>query len=127
VRKALNVDFPGTAYEEPWKLYDLELDVPLDRNEAHVFLLEDGGMFAVRLEGDVWRVLSNVPDVLNRLPRGTETGEVVWESDFGISHRAAARFHIGHTCLAGDAAHIHSGLGARGAKSHELRALGHFW
>ena len=114
VRKALGVDFLGSAYEEPWKLYDIELDVPLDRDEAHVFLLDDGGMFVVRLEEDVWRVLGNVPDLLDRLPEGTQTGRVVWESDFGISHRVAARFSAGRACLAGDAAHIHSGLGARG-------------
>jgi 2-polyprenyl-6-methoxyphenol hydroxylase-like FAD-dependent oxidoreductase len=114
VRKALGVDFLGSAYEEPWKLYDLELDVPLDRDEAHVFLLNDGGMFVVRLADDVWRVLGNVPDLLDRLPSGTRTGRVVWESDFGISHRVAARFGVGRVCLAGDAAHIHSGLGARG-------------
>lgn len=114
VRKALGVDFQGAAYEEPWKLYDIELDLPLVRDEAHVFLLPDGGMFLVRLEGDVWRVIGNVPDMLDRLPQGTQTGRVEWESDFGISHRVAARFRVGRACLAGDAAHIHSGLGARG-------------
>lgn len=114
VRKALGVGFDGAAYEEPWKLYDIELDLPLDRDEAHVFLLPDGGMFVVRLEGDVWRVIGNVPDLLARLPEGTRTGRIEWESDFGISHRVAARFSRGRVCLAGDAAHIHSGLGARG-------------
>lgn len=56
----------------------------------------------------------NSPDLLNRLPQGTRTGKIEWESDFGISHRLAKHFQKGRVCLAGDAAHIHSGLGARG-------------
>ncbi len=114
VRETLGIGFVGSAYEEAWQLFDVALDVPLPRNEAHAFLLEDGAMFMVRLEDDVWRVLGNVPDLLNRLPQDTRTGKIEWESDFGISHRIAENFQKGCACLAGDAAHIHSGLGARG-------------
>ncbi len=113
VRKALGVDFPGSAFEEPWRLYDLVLDTPLAPDEAHAFLLDGGAAFAVRLHGDVWRLLGNVPDLPERLPE-TTAGRVTWESDFGISHRLAERLQVGAACLAGDAAHIHSGLGARG-------------
>lgn len=113
VRKALGVGFPGSTFEEPWRLFDVVLDTPLAPDEAHAFLLDGGAAFAVRLSGDVWRVLGNVPDLLERLP-GTEAGRIDWESDFGISHRIAERFRVGVACLAGDAAHIHSGLGARG-------------
>ncbi len=113
VRQALGVGFPGSAFEEPWRLYDLALDTPLAPNEAHAFFLDDGAAFTVRLHGDVWRLLGNVSDLPARLP-GTTAGRVEWESDFGISHRVAERFQVGAACLAGDAAHIHSGLGARG-------------
>lgn len=114
VREKLDIGFPGSAYEEAWQLYDMALDVPLPRDEAHAFLLDGGAMFMVRLEDDVWSVLGNVPDLLNHLPPDTRTGKVEWESDFGISHRLAEHFQKGCVCLAGDAAHIHSGLGARG-------------
>ncbi len=116
VRQAVGIDFDGDAYPEPWRLYDIELDLPLPRDEAHVLLLDDGAVFTVRLEDDVWRVLGNVPDLLSRLPKGTHVGEIVWQSDFEISNRLAARFQYPGTSifLAGDAAHIHSGLGARG-------------
>ena len=67
VRKSLGIGFPGTSYEEPWRLYDLELDTPLPRHEASAFLLNYGGMFMVRIHHEVWRVLGNVPDLLNRL------------------------------------------------------------
>lgn len=113
-REKLGIGFLGSAYAEAWQLFDVALDVPLPRDEAHAFLLEDGAMFMVRLEDDVWRVLGNVPDLLNRLPQDTRTGKIEWESDFGISHRLAEHFQKDCACLAGDAAHIHSGLGARG-------------
>lgn len=113
VRKALGVDFPGTSFEEPWRLYDLVLDTPLAADEAHAFLLDGGAAFAVRLRDDIWRLLGNVSNLPERLP-DTTAGRVAWESDFGISHRIAERLQVGSICLAGDAAHIHSGLGARG-------------
>jgi 2-polyprenyl-6-methoxyphenol hydroxylase-like FAD-dependent oxidoreductase len=90
------------------------LDTPLAPDEAHAFLLDGGAAFAVRLHDDVWRLLGNVSDLPSRLPTGTTAGRIDWESDFGISHRVAERFQVGRVCLAGDAAHIHSGLGARG-------------
>jgi len=114
VRTSLGIPFVGSSFDEPWKLYDLELDPPLDRNEAHAFLLEGGGMFVVRLDDRLWRVIGNLPDLLERLPKGTTVGQLAWESDFGISSRLAERFREGCAYLAGDAAHIHSGLGARG-------------
>lgn len=115
VRESLQIDFPGTSYEEPWHLYDVELSTPLNRNEAHAFMLDDGAVFMVRLKDDVWRVLGNVPDLLKRLPKGSETGKVHWDSDFGISHRVAETFQVqDNIFIGGDAAHIHSGLGARG-------------
>lgn len=114
VRKSLGIPFSGSRFDEPWKLYDIELDTPLERDEAHIFLLEAGGMFVVRLDDVSWRVISNAPDPLERLPRGTVPGEIAWESDFGISSLLVDRLHEGNVYLAGDAAHIHSGLGARG-------------
>lgn len=114
VRTSLNIPFTGSRFDEPWALYDLELDPPLDRNEAHAFLLEGGGMFMVRLDDRLWRVIGNLPDLLEHLPKGTTVGQIAWESGFGISSRLAERFQEGCAYLAGDAAHIHSGLGARG-------------
>jgi len=114
VREQLGIGFPGSAFEEAWRLYDVALDVPLAHNEAHAFLYDDGAMFMVRLEDDIWRVLGNIPNLFNHLPQGTRVGNIAWESDFDISHRMAEHFQNGCACLAGDAAHIHSGLGARG-------------
>jgi 2-polyprenyl-6-methoxyphenol hydroxylase-like FAD-dependent oxidoreductase len=68
VRQALGIAFDGETYAERWSLYDVELTLSLPPDEASILLLDDGGLFLVRLEGDVWRVLGNVPRPLERLP-----------------------------------------------------------
>lgn len=114
VREELGIGFPGTAYPELWQLYDLELDLPLDPDEGHVFMLDDGGMFVVRLAGTLWRVIGSRPDLLDHLPPGTTVGRIEWQSAFRIAHRIAGRLRDGRVCLGGDAAHLHSPLGGRG-------------
>jgi 2-polyprenyl-6-methoxyphenol hydroxylase-like FAD-dependent oxidoreductase len=51
---------------------------------------------------------------LDALPAGTVCGDVLWQSHFHIAHRVAERAGVGRVLLGGDAAHIHSPLGARG-------------
>ncbi|MEM7485481.1 MAG: FAD-dependent monooxygenase [Bacteroidota bacterium] len=113
-RKSLDLSFDGSVMNDPWNLYDLELDLPLNRDEGHIFLLDGGAVFTVRLKDDVWRVIGNVDGLLDHLPKGTTTGKIIWDSDFGISHRVIEQFRHQNVFFGGDAAHIHSGLGARG-------------
>jgi 3-(3-hydroxy-phenyl)propionate hydroxylase len=114
VRQTLGIPFEGTSGDEPWKLYDVELDLPLEPDQAHVFLLDDGAMFVVRHALNIWRVLGTGPDLLGALPKGTQIGSIQWESDFSIDNRVAQRFSRDAVYLAGDAAHTHAGIGARG-------------
>jgi 2-polyprenyl-6-methoxyphenol hydroxylase-like FAD-dependent oxidoreductase len=114
VRETLGIRFRGRRRGADWRLYDVALETPLHPDEAHVFLLDGGSLVLIRLAGSVWRVVGNVADLLGRLPAGTRTGEVEWESEFGDGHRVAERFQDGNACLAGDAAHVHFPLGARG-------------
>lgn len=93
VRQEMGIGFPGSAYDEPWRLYDIELDTPLPPDEGNAFLLEDGAMLVLNIHGDIWRVIGSVPDPLRRLPRthrwaawsGRRTSASVtdWQSAFG--------------------------------------------
>lgn len=115
VRKSLGISFEGEAYDEPWYIYDVELDdVPVPHDDANIVIHDRGGMFMVRHYDDLWRVLGNVPNMLTQLPCGTKIGKIHWESTFGIANRVAGRFANPPFYLAGDAAHVHSGIGARG-------------
>ncbi|MDB5295710.1 MAG: 2-polyprenyl-6-methoxyphenol hydroxylase [Phycisphaerales bacterium] len=130
-RHALGVGFDGSAFDRPWHLADVPLDTPLAEDRAHIFFLDDGFLFCLRVVGDavaraapaagakpavgpVWRVMGNVADPAARLPVGRATGPAVWASTFRIAHRVADRLRVGRVYLAGDAAHVHSPVGARG-------------
>lgn len=114
VRQALGLAFPGDELPEPWQLWDLHLATPLDPDRVHLFLLPDGFLFALRVREDIWRVIGNSTAPLDALPAGTVCGDVLWQSHFHIAHRVAERAGVGRVLLGGDAAHIHSPLGARG-------------
>lgn len=114
VRHALGVDFAGSAPPEPWQLWDLRLRTSLDRQRAHIGLQPDGFLFQMHLQAGVWRVIGNGADPLAQLLGDSVPGEVVWQSQFHVAHRLAGKFSVGRVALGGDAAHIHSPLGARG-------------
>ena len=114
VREVLGIPFEGSAFPEPWPLYDIHLNDPLDFETAHVSLVKRGLVFVLGLKRGLWRVFADVPEPLGRLPSGTVCGEPEWQTTFHISHRLAVREALGRVVLAGDAAHIHSPAAARG-------------
>ena len=113
VRKALGIDFAGDSFPDIWTLADLELAGPA-HGAIHVDFTSDGPFVALPISGQRWRLIAMGGDVLARLPAGWSAGAVDWQSEFQISHRMAERMSIGRVALAGDAAHIHSPIGARG-------------
>ncbi len=113
-RKALGLTFDGSSFPEPWPLYDIELNDPLDPDHAHVCLVTGGLIFLLCLRPGLWRVFGDVLDPLNYLPAGARTGRIEWQSIFHIAHRLASPHASHRVALAGDAAHIHAPIGARG-------------
>ncbi|RNA13906.1 pentachlorophenol monooxygenase [Brachionus plicatilis] len=113
-RKLLGLKFEGSSYEEPWFLFDVKLKSELKPNDLSLFLNKKSFIFLVRTGADIWRVISNDPNILNRLPGGSEVENIVWRSNFTISHRLIERFSYGSVFFGGDAAHVHSPAGGRG-------------
>jgi 2-polyprenyl-6-methoxyphenol hydroxylase-like FAD-dependent oxidoreductase len=123
VRTALNLKFDGSSFEKPWYLADMPLATTLEENLAHVFFPEAGGfVFLLRVVDPsiekpgpkLWRVISNVSNAVEHVPEAKLAGPPVWTSEFHISHRMNERMMLGNAYFAGDAAHIHSPMGARG-------------
>jgi 2-polyprenyl-6-methoxyphenol hydroxylase-like FAD-dependent oxidoreductase len=125
VREELGIDFPGSVFDEEWHLLDVPLRSDLARDRAHVIFNEDGGfVFALQVvdgrtpkDGPmpVWRIIGSQPNPLSRLAqRIKEAGEPIWVSSFRVAHRMNAAMQAGNVYFAGDAAHIHSPMGARG-------------
>lgn len=123
VRKTLGISFEGSSFQKQWNLVDVPLETSLADDRAHVLFQEGGGfIFAIRVvdgpdrrngPAPLWRLMGNVPDLAGRM-EGHAVGPPVWESSFHISHRIAGRLQEGRVFFAGDAAHIHSPVGARG-------------
>ncbi len=123
VRDSLHIGFPGHALAEPWSLMDVPLEGDIDAAAAHIRLFDDGGfLFMLRAVADarterppyLWRLIGNGPDLPGRLKDAWPAGPPTWTSRFHIAHRIADHLCRGQAYLAGDAAHIHSPLGARG-------------
>ncbi len=115
IRQRLGVDFPGSQMPATWELLDVRMTAPWDPDPVMIRLATEGPMlFALRMRDDLYRLASNAPGLIERLPPEATIHEVVWQSEFHVSHRQAERLHVDRVCLIGDAAHIHSPLGARG-------------
>ena len=114
VRKGLGIDFRGQAVAGEWSLADVVMDTPLDRDRVNLMIQDDGIFLQIRIKDSIFRLASNQPNVLDRVPPGSKVHRVIWRSDFGVSHRQAETYGMGRVFIAGDAAHIHSPLGGRG-------------
>lgn len=114
VREQIGIQFQGFRYEEEWELYDVELEMDIAKDEGHIKLFREGGMVMIRLKDNVWRVAGNMKSLLNYLPKKTKIGQLDWKSTFKISHKIAESLEKENVLIIGDAAHLHSPVGARG-------------
>lgn len=114
VRDALALPFHGTTDRAEWWLVDVRMDWPLPAAEVQLFARPAAVLGVIPIEPGLFRLVSNGPDPLDLLPPGSQVREEVWRSSFRISYRQVPRYGAGRVFLAGDAAHVHSPVGARG-------------
>ena len=114
VRELSGVRYEGLRYDEEWELYDVELETNLNQDEGHIRLFPEGGILMLRLKHNVWRVAGGMKAILNYLPKHTKIGKISWESKFRIHHKIAEKLAWENVGIIGDAAHLHSPVGARG-------------
>jgi 2-polyprenyl-6-methoxyphenol hydroxylase-like FAD-dependent oxidoreductase len=130
VRDGLNVGFPGGTYAHMFYVADAVGTGPVMNKELHVALDDAEFLAAFPMQGDgharligtvknsavdaqralQWSDVSGV--ILQRLD--VEVARVNWFSTYHVHHRVASRFRAGRAFLLGDAAHIHSPVGAQG-------------
>jgi 2-polyprenyl-6-methoxyphenol hydroxylase-like FAD-dependent oxidoreductase len=131
VRKLSNIGFPGAPYEHVFFVADVEMTGTMVPDEVNIYLWRKGFHLLFPMRGqDHWRIVGIVPphlranDDLNLdavMPSLREQAGASlaitgcsWFSSYRIHHRAAERFRQGRAFLLGDAAHIHSPVGAQG-------------
>jgi 2-polyprenyl-6-methoxyphenol hydroxylase-like FAD-dependent oxidoreductase len=114
VRKTLGIGFAGKVYEHDWQLVDVRLKNQRPTDEIRIKTTGNQVLAYFPLSPDLGRFVFSGPDVLEAVSNDVEIAEVIWQSDFRISHRIVETYQQGNVFLAGDAAHVHSPVGGRG-------------
>lgn len=133
VRKLLEIGFVGAAFDEAFAVADLRIDWErpadeffafLERGRFAAFFPMPGGWHRVAIAQPPWlqsgrsqselRVDELQAAIDATVPGGPEIVEVRQAGRFRINQRRAAAHRINRVFLAGDAAHIHSVIGAQG-------------
>jgi 2-polyprenyl-6-methoxyphenol hydroxylase-like FAD-dependent oxidoreductase len=127
VRAGAGIPFEGVTYDNEFIMADARLDWELPDGELYVFPSK-GILAAWSMPGENrYRVFGNVPAgegepsladfqrlLDDRLPIPAKIVEATWVSRYRLHRRGVPRYRAGHAFLAGDAAHIHSPVGAQG-------------
>ncbi|HKW84312.1 MAG TPA: FAD-dependent monooxygenase [Burkholderiaceae bacterium] len=130
VRERNGIAFDGAPYEHVFFVADVDVTGNMVAEEVNVYLWRAGFHLFFPMRGkDHWRIVGIVPPELRGKPdldfdavvpsvRG-EAGSLSftacsWFSTYRIHHRSARHFRDRRCFLLGDAAHIHSPVGAQG-------------
>ena len=131
VRELSGITFPGAPYEHVFFVADVEMTGRMAPEEVNIYLWREGFHLLFPMRGkNHWRIVGILPQDLRgkedvtfeavipslRKEAGAELDfkACAWFSTYRIHHRSAARFRDRRCFLLGDAAHIHSPVGAQG-------------
>jgi 2-polyprenyl-6-methoxyphenol hydroxylase-like FAD-dependent oxidoreductase len=138
VRAGAGIAFGGGSYPQEFVLGDIEADGALDPGAINSFAGPGVAMFFPLGRPTTWRVIAMAareagdgegaakgatPELslseLQAIVDGPTGGSVrlrdpAWLTRFRLHHRQTANYRAGRVFLAGDAAHVHSPVGAQG-------------
>ena len=131
VRELSGITFPGAPYEHVFFVADVEMLGRMVPEEVNVYLWRQGFHLLFPMRGkDHWRIVgilpadlrgrddvtfdTVIPSLRNEAGAELDFKACAWFSTYRIHHRSASRFRDRRCFLLGDAAHIHSPVGAQG-------------
>ncbi len=133
VRNILQIPFVGASYEQDFFLADAEVEWPSPPESKFMLFFDTAGFFLhAPLGADLSRIigakisgsppdpktpltLEEMIDLTKKIThRNINISNPVWMSRFHLHHRSVTQYQKGRVFLAGDAAHIHSPVGAQG-------------
>ncbi|MGS2616113.1 FAD-dependent monooxygenase [Micromonospora sp. LZ34] len=145
VRGFAGIGFEGGRYPRTFVLADVEAD-GVEPGAGHAFLADQGVLLILPLGSPTsWRLIAMRPptdrtpptaplalDEVQALADAYTGGSVrlhdpACMTNFRLHHRAATRYRAGRVFLAGDAAHIHSPVGAQGMNTGIQDAVNLGW
>lgn len=143
VREHLGISFGGKTYQETLFVLDCKAMVDIPNDEMYLTFSDVaiGGFFP--LTNGRWRILGNLPqelehkneisfediekDFAKRTRMEVKLYDPNWISAYHAHHRYAANFRKENGFLMGDAAHIHSPVGAQGMNTGLQDAFNLAW
>ena len=131
VRELNGITFEGAPYEHVFFVADTEVTGSMVPDQVNVYLWRKGFHLFFPMRGkDHWRLVGILPESLRgrkdvdfdavvpslraEAGAGLTFKKCSWFSTYRIHHRRAVRFRDRRCFLLGDAAHIHSPVGAQG-------------
>jgi 2-polyprenyl-6-methoxyphenol hydroxylase-like FAD-dependent oxidoreductase len=130
VRHGLGIPFAGKTYQASLFVLDCRLAWPFPDDEGYIAFSATSFAAFFPMTAGRWRVISILPDAVStqesitfaevaqgfaaRMQMEVVLSDPHWLSVYHSHHRSAATFQQGRCFLAGDAAHVHSPVGAQG-------------
>ncbi|MGE5427818.1 MAG: FAD-dependent monooxygenase [Methylococcaceae bacterium] len=141
VRNHLKIPFPGKTQDERLFITDCEARLPLSEREIFFSFASDSTSGFFPLRGGRWRVDGLVPVLQHQevgfdqvghfFSRKIHSGIALyhpdWFSVFRSHSRCASTFRVKQCFLIGDAAHVHSPVGAQGMNTGMQDAYNLAW
>jgi len=143
VRHINRQHFPGEADPRRYIIADVSADSPYARDEVYFFICEHGFLAWAPLPEGRTLIFANFDEntdrhseaptladmktlVDARSPKKVEVSDPRWIGWYWTNYRLTPHYRHGRTLLAGDAAHIHSSIGAQGMNTgiHDAYNLG---
>lgn len=113
-RQFAGLDFAGEPYPVVFALADIEYQQPRDPTAATIEILPEGAIASFPIDAHTVRHVGTSADIVTLVRNRRSGSSVIWQSEFHVSFRHVKSLDQGPVLLAGDAAHIHSPVGARG-------------
>lgn len=130
VRHTLNIPFAGKTYKQSLFVMDCKIETDLPTDELTVFFSNTSFAAIFPMINHHWRIVGELPPGLNnkeeitfedinkdfakRMQVNMKLSDCSWIAAYHSHHRCVSTFHKGNYFLLGDAAHIHSPVGAQG-------------
>jgi 2-polyprenyl-6-methoxyphenol hydroxylase-like FAD-dependent oxidoreductase len=130
VRHTLGIPFAGNTYKQSLFVMDCKVETDLPTDELTAMFSEHSFAAVFPMANHRWRIVGQLPDELNnkeaitfediekdfakRMQVDMKLSDCSWISMYHSHHRCVNTFQKGNFFLLGDAAHIHSPVGAQG-------------
>jgi 2-polyprenyl-6-methoxyphenol hydroxylase-like FAD-dependent oxidoreductase len=130
VRHTLGIPFAGKTYKQSLFVMDCKVETDLPTDELTAMFSEHSFAAVFPMANHRWRIVGQLPDELNdkeeitfeeiekdfakRMQVDMKLSDCSWISLYHSHHRCVSTFQKGNFFLLGDAAHIHSPVGAQG-------------